>query len=225
MQTKINRHTKVGVKYGLLQGLAMATVQITFNLVFLGSVFLLINWPELDVMQVERMFTAFFCIVFGLFASIQVLQSSKSNSWVDQNIKAVFSTIEEHSQIDPHALNEVEKRTIEQNEEVRGEIEFINVWFRHPACKHQEWTLKDFSLKVKHGEAVAVLGAGRTHLLDLLMRFYDADFGQILVNGVDIKEYNLLDLRGKLGLVMQEPAMLNYSIKDNLLYGNPRVSD
>lgn len=52
------------------------------------------------------------------------------------------------------------------------------------------------------------------------MRFYDIDFGQILIDGIDIKEYNLHSLRQKISLVMQEPTLFNYSILENIIYGN-----
>jgi ABC-type multidrug transport system fused ATPase/permease subunit len=57
------------------------------------------------------------------------------------------------------------------------------------------------------------------------MRFYDTEFGTILIDGVDIKEYNIAQLRARMGLVMQEPTLFNYSIKENVLYGNQLASN
>lgn len=57
------------------------------------------------------------------------------------------------------------------------------------------------------------------------MRFYDPEFGTVLINDVDIREYNVKDLRHQMGLVMQEPTLFNYSIKDNVLYGEPSASN
>lgn len=57
------------------------------------------------------------------------------------------------------------------------------------------------------------------------MRFYDPEFGQVLIDGVDIKTYNLKSLRKRMGLVMQEPILFNYSIMDNILYGNDKASN
>lgn len=57
------------------------------------------------------------------------------------------------------------------------------------------------------------------------MRFYDPDFGQILIDGVDIKEYNIKSLRESMGLVMQEPTLFNYSIRENILYGNSNATN
>lgn len=57
------------------------------------------------------------------------------------------------------------------------------------------------------------------------MRFYDPDFGQVLIDGVDIKSYNLKALRERMGLVMQEPTLFNYTVKENILYGNVNASN
>lgn len=57
------------------------------------------------------------------------------------------------------------------------------------------------------------------------MRFYDADFGEILIDGIDIKKYNIKKLRERMGLVMQEPTLFNYTVKENILYGNPTASN
>jgi ABC-type multidrug transport system fused ATPase/permease subunit len=57
------------------------------------------------------------------------------------------------------------------------------------------------------------------------MRFYDPDFGSVLIDDVDIKEYDITQLRAKMGLVMQEPTLFNYSLKENILYGNQKASN
>ena len=83
-------------------------------------------------------------------------------------------------------------------------------------------------MKVNKGEAVAVLCTNQeygTSLVDLVMRFYDPEFGQVLVDGVNVKEYNIMDLREIMGLVSQEPTLFNYSVKDNILYGFPKATN
>jgi len=77
-------------------------------------------------------------------------------------------------------------------------------------------------LKIERYENIAVVGesgAGKSTLIGLIIRFYDPQFGQVLVNGRDVKEYNVLDLRREMGLVMQEPTLFNYSVRENILYG------
>lgn len=74
-----------------------------------------------------------------------------------------------------------------------GEIEFLNVWFRYPTRKN-DWILKGLNLKIRPNETVALVGesgCGKSTLVSLLLRFYDADFGKITIDGIDIKLYNL----------------------------------
>jgi ATP-binding cassette subfamily B (MDR/TAP) protein 1 len=68
-------------------------------------------------------------------------------------------------------------------------------------------------------------GSGKSTLINLVMRFYDPEIGQVLIDGVDVKEYRVSDLRAKMGLVMQEPTLFNYSVKDNILYGSHKASN
>ena len=87
---------------------------------------------------------------------------------------------------------------------VLGKIEFKDVWFRYPTRKG-EFVLKGLSLTIEPNESVALVGesgCGKSTFVNLMMRFYDPDFGQILLDGVDIKEYNLHDLRNAIALVM-----------------------
>lgn len=77
-------------------------------------------------------------------------------------------------------------------------------------------------MTIEPGDKVALVGesgCGKSTFINLLMRFYDVDFGEVLLDDVNIKEYNLHDLRKCISLVMQEPIIFNYSILENVLYG------
>jgi ATP-binding cassette, subfamily B (MDR/TAP), member 1 len=103
----------------------------------------------------------------------------------------------------------------------RGEIEFQDVWFRYPTRK-SDWILKGLNLKINAQETVALVGesgCGKSTIVSLILRFYDVNSGRILIDGVDIKNYKLEDLRSIMGLVMQEPTLFNYTITENILYG------
>ena len=105
--------------------------------------------------------------------------------------------------------------------DVKGHIEFRNVWFRYPTRK-TDFVLRNLSLKVEPGQSIALVGesgCGKSTFVNLLMRFYDVDSGEVLLDGVNIKEINLYDLRNAVSLVMQEPIIFNYSILENILYG------
>ena len=95
----------------------------------------------------------------------------------------------------PTIVSAVPKRGTES---LKGEIEFKNVWF---AYNDDDYVLRDVSFKVKPGEKVALVGhtgAGKTSIINLLCRFYEINKGQILIDGVDIREMNVEDLRARL---------------------------
>jgi len=103
---------------------------------------------------------------------------------------------------------------------VRGEIAFVDVDFSYPGGK--EGAVADFSLTVRPGETVALVGvsgAGKSTIIKLLMRFYDVDRGEILIDGVNIKELTKNDLRALIGIVPQEPILFNDTIAYNVGYG------
>ena len=105
----------------------------------------------------------------------------------------------------------------------RGEVEFQNVWFRYPTRKN-DWVLKGLNLKIIPNETVALVGesgCGKSTIVSLILRFYDVNEGRILVDGVDVREWDLKSLRRAMGLVMQEPTLFNYSVAENILYGEP----
>ena len=100
------------------------------------------------------------------------------------------------------------------------EIEFINVSFKYPDS--EEYTLKDISFKAQRGQMIAIIGStgsGKSTLINLVPRFYDATEGVILVDGVNIKEYDLEYLYDKIGYVPQKAVMFNGSVNYNVSYG------
>jgi len=106
-------------------------------------------------------------------------------------------------------------------------IKFDNVWFRYPS-RPKQWVFKGLNLEINPMDNIAVVGEsgqGKSTLILLLLRFYDVSHGAITIDGVDIRKYNVAQLRKQMGLVMQEPLLFNYSIKENILYGNPTASN
>ena len=108
-------------------------------------------------------------------------------------------------------------------ERVRGNVEFKNVWF---AYKDNEYVLKDISFSVREGESLAVVGAtgaGKSSLVNALCRFYDISKGDILVDGVSIREISKYDLRRQISLVQQDVFLFSGNILDNIRLGNPNL--
>lgn len=110
-------------------------------------------------------------------------------------------------------------------EEIKGEVEFKNVWF---AYNEEEYVLKDISFKVKEGETIALVGAtgaGKSSVINLLSRFYEINKGDILVDGVNLTEYDLGALRSHIGVVQQDVFLYSDTIRHNITLGNPDITD
>ena len=111
----------------------------------------------------------------------------------------------------------------------RGEIEFRNVWFAYhggTAPKEEDWVLRDVSFRVEPGQTLAIVGhtgAGKTTIIQLLLRFYDIQRGQILLDGVDIREMELQDLRRLFGIVLQDPFLFTGTLESNVKLGTETI--
>ncbi len=110
---------------------------------------------------------------------------------------------------------------------VKGTVEFKNISFRYPGVQAGN-VLENISFRVNKGETVAILGAtgcGKTSLVNLIARFYDATEGTVLVDGVDVKEYDLDALRSKIGFVLQKSELFSDTIENNIRWGKPDADD
>jgi ATP-binding cassette, subfamily B, bacterial len=108
----------------------------------------------------------------------------------------------------------------------RGEVEFASVSFAYPA-RVSAITLNALSLKVNPGETVAIVGpsgAGKSTVFSLLMRFYDPQSGSIMLDGVDLREARLADIRSRMAIVPQDVTIFAASIHDNIAFGTPGAS-
>lgn len=130
------------------------------------------------------------------------------------------------AQVSAERINEVLNRRASiregsvQNGKETGTVEFRNVSFRYPYASEDELTGIDF--KVNKGETLAIIGAtgsGKTTLISLIPRFYDATRGEVLVDGVNVKDYTFDALYDKLGYVTQKAVLFSGTIRDNVLFG------
>jgi len=136
------------------------------------------------------------------------------------------------AQVSAERINEVLDRqpavregTVSEGKET-GTVEFKNVSFRYPHASEDE--LSNISFRVEKGQTLAIIGAtgsGKTTLVSLIPRFYDATAGQVLVDGVDVKDYTFDALYDKLGYVTQKAVLFSGSIKDNVFFGESAVKE
>jgi len=111
-------------------------------------------------------------------------------------------------------------------EQMRGDVEFVNVSFRYP--NSNTWILKNFNLKIPAGTSLALVGetgAGKTTIVNLLCRFYEPQSGQILIDGIDYRERSLAWLAANTGYVLQSPHLFSGTIMSNIKYGKPKATD
>jgi ATP-binding cassette subfamily B protein len=157
--------------------------------------------------------------VAGMYEPLRLLSSKSTElqAWL-VSMERVFAVLDERAEI-ADAKNPIHV------ERVAGEVEFRNVSFRY---NERHRGLKNINFKVPAGSRVGIVGttgSGKTTMLNLLMRFYDPQEGQVLIDGVDAREYALGDLRRQFSVVLQEPVLFATSIAENIAYGNPGASD
>jgi ATP-binding cassette, subfamily B (MDR/TAP), member 1 len=127
----------------------------------------------------------------------------------------LFTTIKRKPEIDP------DDQTGKQLEDIKGDVDLNDVYFSYPA-RPEQLIFDGFSLHVSSGTTMAIVGesgSGKSTVISLVERFYDPQAGEVLIDGVNIKSLQLDWIRGKIGLVNQEPLLFMTSIKDNITYG------
>ena len=176
--------------------------------------------------------------VIAYFGILQLLQfPTFTSTWAYSQISLGFSSarrilelINRETKLDQNASG--------RTSDMRGEIEFRGVSFPPPpppppppgpgpegeGQDQGELILKDISFKVKPGQTVAIVGqtgAGKTTLAKLINRTYDISAGQVLVDGVDVREWNLASLRGQISIIEQDIFLFSRSLSDNIAFGKP----
>ncbi|XP_073306094.1 ABC transporter B family member 20-like [Primulina huaijiensis] len=138
-----------------------------------------------------------------------------------ESLTSVFEIIDRVPKIDPDDSSALKPPN------VYGSIELKNVDFSYPT-RPEVLVLSNFSLKVNGGQTVAVVGvsgSGKSTIISLIERFYDPIAGQMLLDGRDLKSYNLRWLRNHLGLVQQEPIIFSTTIRENIIYARHNASE
>ena len=208
---------KVGFKASFISGLMMPVLNVISDLTYLllallGGLQVIAGRLTVGNMQ------AFVQYVWQINQPIQnltqlagQLQSAKSS------LDRIFQVLDE--------ADEVNDRTEKLNQDLTGQVSFKDVDFQYVADKP---LIRNFNLEVKPGEMVAIVGptgAGKTTLINLLMRFYDVTRGAITVDGHDIRHLSRQDYRKQFGMVLQDAWLYEGTIKENLRFGNLQATD
>ncbi|MCF6466702.1 ABC transporter ATP-binding protein [Clostridium sp. Cult2] len=154
----------------------------------------------------------FFQPILDITEKYNILQSAMASS------ERIFMILDEKTQVD-----NIDKPIPITH--CNGKIEFKNVWF---AYEEENWVLKDVSFTIYPGETVAFVGAtgaGKSSIINLITRFYDIQKGEILIDGVSIKNYDKYELRKHIGVVLQDVFLFTGTIKDNIRLNNKNIQD
>ncbi len=165
----------------------------------------------------------------AVFGDMVVFSSYSMQVIMSFLMLAMIFMILPRANVSAHRINEVmDKQVSVKNGTLKdvptnekGTIEFKHVFFKYPDA--EEYLLEDISFKINKGETVAFIGStgsGKSTLINLIPRFYDVSSGQILVDGINVKDYDLKYLYNKLGYVSQKAVMFNDSILNNITYGD-----
>ena len=131
---------------------------------------------------------------------------------------SIYNTLDTETEINPFENAQQGKKSAN---EIQGKIELKNVTFAYPT-KPEQKILKNISLTIEKGQKAALVGysgCGKSTIIQLIERFYDVNEGAVLIDDIDVRDYNLFELRKKIGLVSQEPVLFKRSVYENILYG------
>ena len=192
---------------------------------FLGSVtILMITWfAGVQILNEQTMEPETFLVFIGMF--FQILDPAKKLSSAISNIQGGMASLDRVSEVLDYDLKVEEIENPVAISTLKDKIEFKNIGFYYDK---DNVILKNFNLTIPKGKTVALVGqsgSGKTTIANLLARFYDISEGEILVDGVNIKDLKLDDYRNLLGMVTQESVLFNDSVFNNILMGKPDATE
>ena len=173
----------------------------THNTASIGTIFMYLFWAERFFGPVRAMADRYNLLLEAMASSERVFQLLDTEPDITDKPNAYA----------PAAL--------------KGEVEFRNVWF---AYEGENWVIRDLSFKIAPGERVAIVGhtgAGKSTIINLLSRFYDIHRGQILIDGVDVRDFDQVALRRNIGIVLQDVFLFNGTIEENIRLGNTDMAE
>ncbi|MBR3161922.1 MAG: ABC transporter ATP-binding protein [Bacilli bacterium] len=161
-------------------------------------------------------------IVFSSYA-MQIIMSFLMLAFIFVMLPRANVSAKRINEVIDTDISIVDGQVVNNKNKLKGVVEFKNVSFKYPDA--EEYLLKNISFKVNKGETVAFIGStgsGKSTLINLVPRFYDATDGEILIDGVNVKEYSQESLHDKLGYVSQKAVIFSGTIKSNINYGKNR---
>lgn len=175
---------------------------------------------EIDVGQISVISSYITQVLMNLMMiSMMLLMVARGKACGDRVVEILDTKIDIVNPENPY---------IPEKENVKGEVEFKNVSFKYSTDSSGDDILEDISFKANAGEVIGIVGGtgcGKSSLVNLIPRLYDVTQGQVLVDGVDVREYDIKTLRDMIGVVLQKNVLFSGTIKENLRWGNPNATD
>ena len=208
---------------GVMRNISVTSVAVSFNWKTLVAFRLVRGAAELGVLVAFIQYALrFFRPIMDFSEKYNILQSAMAAS------ERIFKLLDTPVQVVSPAVT--------KTPEGPGRIDFDHVWFAYretaegPATNDPapDWVLRDVTFTIEPGETVAIVGhtgAGKTTLISLLLRFYDVQKGAVRIDGVDVKDMDLADLRSRFGVVLQDPFLFSGTIGGNIRLGTKRIQD
>ena len=204
---------------GVMRNISVTSVAVSFNWNTLLTFRLVRGVAELGVLVAFIQYALrFFRPIMDFSEKYNILQSAMAAS------ERIFKLLDTPVQVVSPAVT--------KSPEGPGRIEFDQVWFAYrdtaESDEAPDWVLRDVTFAIEPGETVAIVGhtgAGKTTLISLLLRFYDVQKGAVRIDGVDVKDMDLVDLRSRFGVVLQDPFLFSGTIGGNIRLGTKRIQD
>eukprot|EP00826_Nyctotherus_ovalis_P045944 TRINITY_DN5133_c0_g1_i7.p1 TRINITY_DN5133_c0_g1~~TRINITY_DN5133_c0_g1_i7.p1 ORF type:complete len:1278 (-),score=456.32 TRINITY_DN5133_c0_g1_i7:19-3852(-) len=193
---------------GVLFGLGQLIINLVFAGLFYFAVWFMVNKGD----DPRDSFIAVYSLLFAAMSIGQMQQYAPDIGKAYTSLFSIYGILEQQ----PKVTSPKEPT----NNQVTGRIEFKNVKFKYPT--RDDYVLQDVSFNIEPGQKVAIVGisgSGKSTIIQLLERFYDIENGEILLDGINIKEYDIKSLRKLIGYVPQEPILFDTTIEENVKYG------
>lgn len=206
---------KTSIVNGVAFGFSQFCMFIIYSIIFYAGG----SFMYQGTLTVKNMFRAIFSILFAGFGLGQAQQYVGDMSAARSAIVNIFNVLDEPSSID--AIEISKQNTSKKPESFKGKIEFKNVTFAYPS-RPDVIVFEDLSFIIEPGQNIAFVGysgSGKSTIIQLIERFYDPIKGQILIDDIDIRELDLINLRHQMSLVAQEPILFKTDIIQNIQYG------
>ena len=227
-QAANDAYTKAGLtavlRIVLMQPIMMMGISVTTVLVLYNGTGVVLR-GGMGVGDLQTIISYIFQILFSvLMLAMTLLQYVRAQASAER----IFEVLDTESDIEDGPAVPAERVTGAPGEKVlpvsTGSVEFRNVSFKYLATGTGEDVLRDISFSIRPGQFVAIVGGtgtGKSSLVNLIPRFYDATSGTVLVDGMDVRDYPLDDLRRRIGMVLQNNVLFSGTIRENLLWGMP----